>query len=128
MSAVGERGYARGGGASGTDGASINDVAIDVKEFVITGGTETAIIDGRTAVGPNSDAMVALVVSSVLRHEHVDLDVVAGWCIGHCSPPPCAQVHSALNSALCTPRHSAAGVKLRMQSWRTNQPPANRGH
>jgi hypothetical protein len=40
----------------------------------------------RTAVEPIKEARIAVGLSLVLRHEHVDLDLAFVWCIGHSSP------------------------------------------
>jgi hypothetical protein len=84
----------------------------------------TVVRDVRTAVGPTSDASVAVGPSVVLRHEHDDRDfVVFVWCIGHSSPSPWSQVQACWTAAALSSTHSDTGAMIIADAWHRSHAP-----
>ena len=84
----------------------------------------TVVRDVRTAVGPISDARVAVGPSVVLRHEHDDRDfVVFVWCIGHSCPSPWAHVQDCSTVPARSTRHNDTGAMIIADAWQRSHAP-----
>jgi hypothetical protein len=80
----------------------------------------TAVRDVRTAVGPSSEARIAVGPSLVLRHEQDDLDFVFVWCIGHSFPSSWEQVQVCWMPAP-SPVHNETGTRTIDDAWHRSQ-------
>ena len=87
----------------------------------------TVARDVRTAIGPISDASVAVGPSVVLRHEQEERDEERGsdlvWCIGHSCPSAWSHVHACSTAPVRPVMHKVTGTSTIADVWQRSQAP-----